>query len=111
LTSETLAILQGKQIHIAPKEIEPNTIVDFPLLVSANWCPFTSAAKDFWNEAAQAFGTTLTTVDAQSEEGAQVIISAGIAGVPCLVVAPDRLFYGLWYDASDAKSLLKGLAS
>lgn len=106
LTSEIQAFCQGKPIPTTPRKIESRTIVDFPLLVTANWCPFTSSANDFWNEVAQTVGTTLTTVDAESEDGLQVMVSASVAGVPCLIVAPDRLFYGLGYNASEAMSLL-----
>lgn len=106
LTSEIQAFLQVKPIPTTPREIEALAIEDFPLLVTANWCPYTSTAKDFWNEAAQAVGTTVTTVDAESEEGLEFMVSASVAGVPCLVLAPDRLFYGLGYGASEARSLL-----
>jgi hypothetical protein len=106
LTSEIQALCQGKPTPITPRKIETHTIVDFPLLVTASWCPFTSTANDFWNETAQAVGTTLTTVDAESEDGIQVMASASVAGVPCLIVTTDRRFYGLGYNASEAMSLL-----
>jgi hypothetical protein len=111
LISEIQALCQGKPIPITPRKIETPTIVDFPLLVTANWCPFTSTAKDFWYEAAQAAGITLTIVDAEDEDGTQVMVSASVAGVPCLMVAQDRLFYGLRYNASEASSLLHSLVS
>ena len=109
LISEIQALCQGKPIPITPRKIDTRTIADFPLLVTAGWCPFTSTANDFWNEAAQAVGTTLTTVGAESEDGLQVMVSASVAGVPCLVVTPNRKSYGLAYNTSEARSLLQSL--
>lgn len=100
-------VLAGlKSTSSSPKQIE-GPVIDYPTLVTANWCPFTLTAKSFWNEAAIDAGLTLKVVDAETEEGAQIIVSAGVAGVPCLVAAPDRLLYGLQCSPSEAISFLQ----
>ncbi len=58
-------------------------------------------------EATRAIGLSLRVVDAGSEEGAQVMAAASVAGVPCLVAAPDRLFYETQFSRSEAKTFLQ----
>lgn len=87
--------------------MEASSIGSLPALVTAEWCPFTLTAVNLWMEAAQSVGLTLRVVDAESEEGEEVIFAANVAGVPCLVATPERLFYGLRFSPSEAKSFLQ----
>lgn len=86
-------------------------IEGLPILVTADWCPYTLTAKNFWNEAAGSAGVDVKVVDAESEEGKQVIVTAKVAGVPCLVIKQDHLIYGLQWSASEAKSFLQSYFS
>lgn len=105
LMNEMVAMLQGKEIP-PPKTIV-GSIESFPTLVLGDWCPFTLTATDLWKEAANAVGLSLEIVQAKSEEGEKVMVEADVAGVPCLVTAPDRKFYGIHISPSNAKSFLK----
>jgi hypothetical protein len=87
--------------------MEVSSVGDLPTLVTAEWCPFTLTAKDLWMEAARGIGLTLRVVDAESEDGAQVMVAANVAGVPCLLAAPDRLFYGVQISPAEMKSFLQ----
>lgn len=78
----------------------------FPILITAKWCPFTVPARSFWQNAARKVGVELTIVDAESEEGGRIMAGSSVAGVPCLLLAPDRSFYGLEISDQEAKSLL-----
>jgi hypothetical protein len=77
-----------------------------PTLVTANWCPFTLAAEKFWREATQAVGLPLRVLDAESNEGKSFMGTVKVAGVPCLVAAPERLSYGLNLSLDEAKIFL-----
>ena len=54
--------------------MEAGSVGDLPTLVTAEWCPFTLTAKDLWMEAARGVGLTLRVVDAESEEGVEVMV-------------------------------------
>ena len=98
-------MLQGKQIDLP--RIDGGVADNFPTLVTATWCPYTTAAESFWHEAAQAVGLSLRIVDAEDAVGAQVIASADIAGVPCLVAKPGHKAYGLHLSKAAAQSFLQ----
>ncbi|MGR3221414.1 MAG: hypothetical protein ACUZ8H_16580 [Candidatus Anammoxibacter sp.] len=98
-------MLQDKDVP-ASKNIVGSTN-DLPTLVVASWCPFTLPATELWKNAATAVGLTLKVVDAESEEGEQVMAGANVAGVPCLVAAQDRKYYGTQISEDEAKSFLK----
>jgi hypothetical protein len=97
--------VEGKSITPPKTEVEPIQI--YPVLLTAEWCPFTLAAASFWNIAASAVGLKLRVLDAETREAAKVMVSAGIAGVPCLVASPGRLRYGLGLGLADAISFLQ----
>ena len=82
-----------------------------PALVTAHWCPFTLAAEDFWKEATQAVGLPLRVLDAESDEGKSFMCTLKVAGVPCLVAAPERLLYGLNLSLEEAKTFLSAKES
>jgi hypothetical protein len=86
--------------------ISPATRIDYPTLVTAPWCPFTVPATGFWEAAAQAAGRTLHLLDAESDDGARVISSVGVAGVPCVVAAPGRLHHGYQLSSANARDFL-----
>ena len=65
------------------------------------------AATSFWKDASTTAGQTLRIVDADTEEGTKLIASVGIAGVPCLVAALDRLYYGVQISDNEAKDFLQ----
>ncbi|MGR3178473.1 MAG: hypothetical protein ACUZ8E_10495 [Candidatus Anammoxibacter sp.] len=98
-------MLQDKDVP-ASKNIA-GSIDSLPTLVVASWCPFTLPATEFWNKVANAVGLTLKVIDAESEEGEQLISGANVAGVPCLVADQDRKHYGMQISEDDAKSFLK----
>jgi glutaredoxin len=97
--------LLGRAVKLPKTDSFP--IESFPILVTATWCPYTLPAKNFWNKAAESVGLDLKVVDAESEEGSQVISSVKVAGVPCLVIEPDHLIYGIQWSASEAESFLQ----
>jgi len=92
-------------------KIEKSSVGTLPTLVTANWCPFTLTAENFWMEATQAVGSHLRVLDAESDEGKSLIGTVNVAGVPCLVAAPERLFYGINLSLDEAKSFLTTKAS
>ena len=65
------------------------------MLVTASWCPFTAKAAEFWSEAAEATGQTLTIVDVESDLGRAALLLAEGSGVPCLATAPGRFIHGI----------------
>jgi len=62
---------------------------------------------ELWDKTARTVGLSLRVVDVESEEGEQVIAAANVAGVPCLIAAPDRKFHGIQISPDEAKSLLQ----
>jgi hypothetical protein len=97
--------VEGKSI--TPPKIEVGPIQSYPVLLTGEWCPFTLAAASFWDIAVSAVGLKLRVLDAEIREAAQVMVSAGIAGVPCLIAYPGRLRYGLGLGLADAISFLQ----
>lgn len=97
--------MQAKPIEL--QNVDQIQNLNTPTLIAANWCPFTEAAKSFWKQASEDVGATLQVVDAESPEGAQVIQTAGAAGVPCLIAAKNQLHYGLQYSPEQASSLIR----
>lgn len=95
----------GRAVKL-PK-IDSVPIESFPILVTSNWCPYTLTAKNFWYEAADSVGLDLKVVDAESQEGSQLIASVKVGGVPCLIIKPDHMIYGLQLAALEAKALLQ----
>ena len=77
------------------------------MLVTASWCPFTLTATNAWMEAARAVGLGLRVLDAESEQGEQVMMAARVPGVPCLVAALDRLFVGAQFGPAEAEAFLQ----
>ncbi len=97
--------MEGKSI--TPPKIEGGPIQSYPVLLTAEWCPFTLAAASFWDIAASAVGLKLRVLEAETREAAQVMVATGIAGVPCLISYPGCLRYGLGLGLADAISLLQ----
>jgi hypothetical protein len=87
-------------------KIEKSSVGMLPTLVTADWCPFTLTAEKFWMEATQAVGSPLKVLYAEGDEGKSLIGTVNVAGVPCLVAAPERLFYGINLSLDEAKSFL-----
>src|SRR5262245_54024355 len=83
----------------------------FPILITGPWCPFTVPAEPFWRQAAHRCGLKLREVSADSDEGASIIDTAGVAGVPCVMAAPGRLLYGYQLSPSQAADFLLGDAA
>jgi hypothetical protein len=100
-----VAILQDRAI--APVGTAVALLAGLPTLVTANWCPFTVTAANFWREVTQAVGLTLSVVDIQSQTGEQVANVANVSGVPCLVAAPEQKMYGLHVSPAEAKAFLQ----
>ena len=98
-------MLQAKDVPTLKNIV--GSVDGLPTLVVAPWCPFTLPATELWKKAATAVGLTLKVVDAESEEGEQVMAGAGVAGVPCLVAAQDRKYYGIQIPEDEAKSFIK----
>jgi hypothetical protein len=92
-------------------KIEKSSVGTLPTLVTANWCPFTLTGEDFWMEATQAVGSPLRVLDAESDEGKSLMGTVNVAGVPCLIAAPERLFYGINLSLDESKSFLTTKAS
>jgi hypothetical protein len=100
--------MEGRQIRFDP--IEKSSIGTMPILITADWCPFTLAADNFWTTAAQSAGLTLGTFFADSDEGKRMMSTFKVAGIPCLIAAPGRLFYGLNISRDEATSFLNTAA-
>ena len=78
-----------------------------PALITARWCPFTVPADNFWRTAARRAGVTLRILDAESEEGSQVMVAAGVAGVPCALISPEQKRYGMELTPAEAEAFLR----
>jgi len=81
----------------------------YPILVTANWCPYTVTAKKYWETAAESAGVRITTVDAESDEGSNIMLAEKVAGVPCLITAPGSMVYGLHLSWEKTLSILREL--
>ena len=92
----------------APLPHEPPSPV-FPTLVTANWCPLSRAAGAFWIEAAGSARRRLRLLDAASREGVRFMAAMGVAGVPCMVLSPSLLIYGLDMSRSEAAAALTNI--
>ena len=94
---------------VAPQASVPEPELGaLPSLVSAPWCPFTLPARQLWEQAARDAGRELRRLDIETDEGARLAVAVGVAGVPCLVAAPDRLVYGIQLGAKEAADVLGG---
>jgi len=102
---DIVAVLQDRAS--APAATAVASLASLPTLVTANWCPFTVTAANFWREMTQAVGLTLSVVDIQSQTGEQVVSAAHVSGVPCLVAAPEQKMYGIHVSPTEAKALLR----
>ncbi len=90
---------------VAPQASVPEPELGaLPTLVTAPWCPFTLPARQLWEQAARDADRELRLLDIETDEGARL----GVAGVPCLVAAPDRLVYGTQLSAKEATDVLGG---
>ncbi len=67
----------------------------FPVLVTHHWCPFTDPIVKLWHEASAQSNRPLRVVQAESEEGASVIDTYDVRGVPCMLPSVDRRVYGM----------------
>lgn len=103
---ELAALLRGEPVRL--REPETGSLGPLPALLVAKWCPFTMPAGAFWKEAADVAGIELRLLDPESAEGTKVMEAARVAGVPCLIAAPDRLYYGLAYSLEEARAILEG---
>jgi len=102
---EILAWLKGDRVP-HPRRSE-GKLGGLPALVTAGWCPFSPNAVALWGDAARELDIDLRVVDAATTAGEQLIASANVAGVPCLVAAPDRLAHGLQHSPADARAFLR----
>lgn len=109
LPHEIRAILENREVSL--KEIAAGPPDRFPMLITAKWCPFTVPARSFWQNAARKTGVELRIVDAESEEGGHIMAGASVAGVPCLLLDPDRSYYGLEISDAEAEFLLASLSA
>jgi hypothetical protein len=91
--------------------ITPVTVAHFPTLIIGPWCPFTLQASPFWHEVANRCGIALREVGVESDEGPSIIQAAGVAGVPCIIAAPGRHYYGYQVSPSKAAAFLLGDAA
>jgi hypothetical protein len=88
-------------------EIKKEEKVIYPILVTAKWCPYTLPAIRFWEEACRCSGLPLRIYYAGHEHGDKIVVTANVAGVPCLIANPKTLYYGLKKNLSEASSFLK----
>ncbi len=102
-----MAILQDRAIPPAGTAVA--SLASLPTLVTANWCPFTVTAANFWREVTQAVGLTLSVVDIQIQTGEQVVSAANVSGVPCLVATPEQKMYGIHVSQAEAKAFLQAV--
>src|SRR5262245_8938648 len=91
--------------------ITATTIAHYPTLITGPWCPFTAPAAPFWREVARRCGLTMREVSVESPEGTAIVYGAGVAGVPCVLAAPGRLYYGYQVSATEAAAFLRGDAA
>jgi hypothetical protein len=105
LVNEIRKYLQGKSVEFP--QIGPDSNMSYPTLVTATWCPYTLPSIQFWKDTASEVGVSLNVLYAETEEGNRMIVSADVAGVPCLVANPKTLFYGLMISRPEAFSFLK----
>lgn len=94
----------GREPALRPRE-SPYQV--FPTLLTADWCPLSRAAGAFWIEAAGSARRRLRLLDAASREGIRFMAAMGVAGVPCLVLSPSSMIYGLDISRAEAAAVLK----
>jgi hypothetical protein len=91
LPEDVVAVLSSR----SPQPTTTGDPGEFPLLITHQWCPFTSPAETLWQEAASANGQSLHVVFAESSEGECLITTLNVRGVPCLAKSEAELHYGL----------------
>jgi hypothetical protein len=102
---EIINHIDGKSVIFPEINREVNVI--YPTLVTAQWCPYTMPAIRVWEEAASFVGLHLRVFYAGTIEGDEIIATANVAGVPCLIANPKTLYYGLDINSFEARSFLK----
>jgi hypothetical protein len=98
------SVVKGEQVRLL--DMGKGSIGTLPILITADWCPFTLTAENFWTKAAQSVGLTLRVLNAESDEGKRIMSTVNVTGVPCLIAAPERLFYGMNINFDEATSFL-----
>jgi len=100
--------INGKSVTFPEINREANVI--YPILVTAEWCPYTLPSIRLWKEAAAFFELPLKVFYAGTVDGDEIIATANVAGVPCLIANPKKVYYGLEINSSEARSFLKKTA-
>lgn len=100
--------INGKSVTF-PKINKEATVI-YPTLVTAKWCPYTIPAIRLWEEAAAFIELPLKVYYAGTVDGDEIIATANVAGVPCLIANPQKVYYGLDINLSEARSFLKKTA-
>ncbi len=68
--------------------------VEFPVLITHSWCPFTTPIIELWKKVASHLGVPLTLVSADSDLGSGLISKFEVHGVPCLLLNAKVRRYG-----------------
>ena len=102
---EIINHIDGKSFTFPEINKEANVI--YPTLVTAEWCPYTLQAMKFWEQVASSIGLSLRVFYATTKDGDEIIATANVAGVPCLIANQKTLYYGLDMNFSEASSFLK----
>lgn len=105
---EIINHIDGKSVTFPEMNKEANVI--YPTLITAKWCPYTLPAIKLWEEAAAYVGVPLRVFYAGTEDGDEIIATANVAGVSCLIANPKTLHYGLDINSSEARSFIKKTA-
>ena len=107
LFHEIIAALEGNppcfDYWKAPKDL----FIHYPTLITTRWCIFHDRAIKFWEDVADELNVNLRIVDVAAREGERTLLATNAGGVPCLLAAPERLFYGINISFSEAKSFLQ----
>ena len=88
-------------------EVNKDTNIIYPTLITAKWCPYTLPAISLWKEATSSVGLALRVSYAGLEDGDKIVTAKHVAGVPCLIANQKTLHYGLNINLSEAVSFLK----
>lgn len=66
-------------------------------------------ASSFWGEIAEEIGVDLKIINIESDEGARLKSQIRASGVPCLVVSPNILVYGIQTNYEKSVELMQSL--
>ncbi len=83
--------------------------VEFPVLITHSWCPFTTPIIELWSKVAEQVGVPLELVSADSTLGSGLVSRFEVQGVPCLLLDEDTRHYGPLSEG-EATEILVGKA-